>query len=171
MTNLLRTRRDLAILCNTVGFKSCVEIGISEGKNAKVFCEEIPGLYYLGIDPYFDHPSMEKIAEDNLKKYNTTIIRLTSLAAESSITDRSFDFAIIDGSHTFENAMLDILLWTPKVKNKGFIICHDYYHFKGSGVIEAVNAYTQVNRINLHLTTGDPNSADDKMPSAWWVNI
>jgi len=167
----MKNRRDIAKFCNRHGFKIGVEIGVSEGKNAKVFCEEIQGLHFLGVDPYLDHPSMAITAKKNLQGYDATILQMTSLDASSEATNRFYDFAIIDGNHTFANAMLDILLWTKKVKVGGLIICHDYYHFHGSGVIEAVNAYVQINKINLHLTTGDSRSHDDKMPTAWWVNI
>lgn len=167
----MKDRRDIAKLCNTLGFTMGVEIGVSEGKNAKVFCEEIKGLHYLGIDPYFDHPSMCNTAKENLKGYDATILQMTSLDASIEATDRYYDFVIIDGNHTFQHAMLDILLWTPKVKVGGMIICHDYYNFKGSGVIEAVNAYTQMHKININLTIGDRDSDDDKMPTAWWRNI
>lgn len=65
-------------------------------------------------------------------------VELTSFEA-SKVIIGNFDSIFIDGDHTYECVLIDILTWLPRL-NKGGIICgHDYWpnHW---GVMEAVNS-------------------------------
>lgn len=165
----MKTRKDLARYCRSLGYTTGAEIGVADGINAQTFFQEIPDLRLHCIDPWLQHPSSRENARYRLEPYRAYLMRSTSLEASRLFMDESLDFVIIDGDHRFEYAMQDILLWVPKVKHGGMVICHDYYHFRDSGVVEAVNTYTTIKRILLHLTLGDPQSDDDKMPTAWWI--
>ena len=90
--------------------------------------------------------------------------------ASSYLPDKTLDFVFIDGDHTFNNVMLDILLWTPKVRKGGIISGHDYYSHKAGGVIPAVNAYCEANKIDLNLTLkGVAEHKDDQCPCWWFI--
>lgn len=163
----MKTRRDLAKYFNTLGFTLGAEIGVADGINAMTFLEEIPDLHLHCIDPWEDHPSSYYNAVKRLPKQRVHIYKATSMESVFAFPDNALDFVFIDGDHRFDYVMEDIIAWSRKVKKGGIVSGHDYYHFKGSGVIEAVNAYISANRYNLHLLQCDPESTDDKMPS-WW---
>lgn len=55
-------------------------------------------------------------------------IRTTSLQGSKLYEDNSLDFVFIDASHTYEDVIVDINSWFPKVKQGGYIGGHDYGH-------------------------------------------
>jgi hypothetical protein len=83
--------------------------------------------------------------------------------ALSLFEDGSLDFVFIDGNHTFDFAMMDIICWPKKVKSGGLIMVHDFYPFDNCGVWNAVQAYSHSH--NLHCYT-----TKEHEPTAYWVN-
>jgi hypothetical protein len=53
-------------------------------------------------------------------------IRLPSIEASKLYENNSLDFVFIDGAHDFQNVLLDIQHWLPKVKVGGVLAGHDY---------------------------------------------
>ena len=68
--------------------------------------------------------------------------------AFDAMPDVSLDFVYIDGDHSFDHAMLDLILWSRKVRPGGIVAGHDYYRFRGAGVVNAVDAYTTAHQIH-----------------------
>jgi hypothetical protein len=65
--------------------------------------------------------------------------------------------------------MEDIIGWARKVRPGGVVALHDYYFFHDSGVVEAVNKYTEIHKTELNLIPrckGVHN--DDRVPCAWF---
>ena len=164
-----------------LGFTKGAEIGVADGRYAEILCQTIPDLEYYGIDVWaeydgnwrdnnYQNVAYER-AKDRLKDYGkSNLIKRTSLEASSLIPDDYLDFVFIDGSHLFDNVMLDILLWSKKVRKGGIISGHDYYQFKNSGIIQAVNAYVEEHKIDLNLTlAGVAEHKDDKVPCWWFI--
>ena len=57
-----------------------------------------------------------------------------------------------------------------KVKKGGVVSGHDYCHFTNSGVIEAVNKYCEIHKIELNLIgRNNDNFKDDRQPCWWFV--
>ena len=83
--------------------------------------------------------------------------------ASRYVDDGSLDFVYIDGGHDFDNVMLDLILWSPKVRSGGVVSGHDYYRFRAAGVAPAVDVYTQQHRITQWFLT------DERTPSFFWV--
>ena len=145
----LENRKQLAEYFNERGFKEGAEIGVADGRFAEILCQSIPGLELICVDPYKPYEghwrsqkhqdSVYEKAINRLSKYDVHFIRRTSVEASFDIPDNSLDFVFIDGNHLFDYVMMDIILWTRKVKNKGIVSGHDYMHFTRSGVVEAVN--------------------------------
>jgi pimeloyl-ACP methyl ester carboxylesterase len=73
------------------------------------------------------------------------------------------DFAFIDGDHTFEAAIQDIIHWSSKVKQGGMIAVHDYCAMRYSGVVFAVDAYTRSHHIDPWFVTRET------LPTAFWL--
>jgi len=77
-----------------------------------------------------------------VRSYNTSSHNANLCA---TFPDQSLDFLHIDASHTYEDVLLDLQMWVPKVKPGGVIALHDYepvpYWDPHPGVSQACNAY------------------------------
>lgn len=164
-------RAAIANVMREMGVQSGIEIGTRWGHSAQLWCESIPGLKLTCIDPYVAYhtrKSQEKQDEvyagavERLTPYGVNIVREKSQTAHEQFDDDSVDFVNIDGDHTFDAAILDILYYVPKVKKGGLILIHDYCAFKHSGVMQAVDGYTHCHRIDPWYVTKDDN------PTAFW---
>jgi len=175
----MTSRIDLAEYFNTLGYKVGAEIGVADGRYSEILCLRIPGLKLYCIDlwtPYEDCWRIQNYqnkaynqAKEKLKNYNTELIIESSLTASLDIPDNSLDFVFIDGSHTFDHVMTDIIVWSRKVRKGGIVAGHDYCNFTDSGVIEAVNKYCEIHRIELNLIgRNQKNFKDDRQPCWWW---
>ena len=143
------------------GAKIGAEIGTDHGKYGQQLCEGIPGLRLICVDPWVPYiegtieHTQEEIdqiynqAKDRLTKYDTRIMKMTSMEAIDYIMDDTLDFVFIDGNHDFEHCYEDIVEWTKKVKSGGIVAGHDYKvdPVNNYGVIEAVQKYVKENNI------------------------
>lgn len=143
------------------GVKKGAEIGTDHGQYAQQICEGVPGVKLTCVDPWvpytegvIEHTQEEvdqiyKQAKDRLTKYDTKIMKFTSMEAVRWVPDNSLDFVFIDGNHEFSFVYEDIIEWTKKVKPGGIVAGHDYKidPVNNYGVIEAVQKYTKENHI------------------------
>ena len=174
----IRNRIELAKVFNDLGFKIGAEIGVAEGRYSQILCEAIPNLHLICVDvwkPYGENWRMDEYqdkayeeAVQRLSKYDVDIKRTTSLEASLTVPDDSLDFVFIDGAHDFDNVMLDIILWAKKVRKGGIVSGHDYMHFHKSGVVEAVNKYTEEHRIELNVIGRNQNEHKDDQQPCWF---
>lgn len=175
-TSLYRRRGDgmgrvsLAKTMADMGLVNAVEVGCRYGASGMLWCEHIPNLNLMCIDPYraYHRVSQErqdliyKGACENAAKYRFSIDRRASLDAVDSYDDGVLDWVHIDGDHTFDAAVQDIIRWAPKVREGGLVLVHDYCAFGMSGVMPAVDAYTNCHRIDPWYVTRDME------PTAFW---
>jgi len=177
---LMNSRIDLAKYFKARGFKKGAEIGVADGRYSKVLCETIPDLKLYCVDPWVPYEknwrgedyqeNAYQQAKEKLSKYDAELMRMTSIEASLKIQDKSLDFVFIDGSHIFDHVMTDIIIWSRKVRNRGIVSGHDYCHFTDSGVVEAVNKYTEIHKIELNLIPRNQrNFKDDRQPCWWFV--
>ena len=163
------SRRRLLQRYGEFGLTKGAEIGVDRGKFSEYMFEAIPDLELLCVDPWrwkLRGKSRYHSAVRRLEPHNATIIRKTSLMASLEVPRESLDFVYIDGDHTFDFVMMDIILWAPKIKYGGIISGHDYYKFRHGGVVEAVNAYTNAHCITQWFLT---DYLQDRTPSWFWV--
>jgi predicted O-methyltransferase YrrM len=175
-TSLYRRRSDgmgrvsLAKTMNDMGLKKAAEIGCRYGASAILWREHIPDLNLTCIDPYaaYHRVSQERQdtifagAQENATKYGFDLWRKASLDAVDCFEDGSLDWVNIDGDHTFDAAVQDIIRWAPKVREGGLVLVHDYCAFGMSGVMPAVDSYTHCHRIDPWYVTRDME------PTAFW---
>jgi len=151
------------------GLTKGAEIGVDRGRFSEYMFKVIPDLHLLCVDPWhwkLRGESRYKSTVARLEPYNATIIRKTSLMASLEIEDESLDFIFVDADHTFDYVMMDIILWSRKVRYGGIISGHDFYAFRRAGVIEAVTAYTNAHCISQWFVT---DYTKDKTPSWFWM--
>lgn len=178
---MVKDRIDLANYFRDSGFEIGAEIGVADGRYAEILLQRMPNMRYYGVDVWakydgnwrsddYQEQAYQKAQERTAPYRRATLLRKTSLLASLEVPDGSLDFVFIDGSHTFDNVMLDILLWVPKVRKGGIVSGHDYYQFHDSGIVEAVNTYVEKHKINLNLTLqGVAEHKDDQCPCWWFI--
>jgi len=164
-------RNALARVMGELGFREGVEIGTFLGSSAIMWCEANSQLHLTCVDPYAPYrarPS-QSVQDSNyrracrkLAKYNAEIIREPSMAVVDRFADGSLDFINIDGDHTFDACVLDIVRWVPKVRQGGVVVIHDYCAFERAGTMHAIDSYTSCHRIDPWYVTGD------SLPSVFW---
>jgi hypothetical protein len=177
----LRNRLDLAAEFAARGYTYGAEIGVADGRFSLTLCQTIPNLRLLCIDPWMpyegntrgggvdQHHRNYALARERLQPYNATLIRSTAADAFRIVVDGPLDFVYIDGNHDFDYVMLDLILWTPKVRKGGIVAGHDYYHFGQAGVIPAVDAYCAAHGITpTILGEVRKHSKDDDQPTWYW---
>jgi len=152
------------------GFNIGAEIGVKQGGYSKILCTSNPKLKLYCIDIWEDegryaerHSRYLRQAIRNLKPFNAEIIHKASMDALPDFADGSLDFVYIDAAHDFDNVAMDIICWSRKVHSGGIVACHDYYHFRNAGVVDAVNGYTRCHDIRPWYVTRE------LLPTAFWV--
>ncbi len=167
-----RGRWALAKAMADMGHRSGVEIGTLYGDSAEIWCSVNPQLHLTCIDPYGPyrkrgHSQKEQDAayeatRKRLSGFNVTMLRKMSLAVVDQFADESLDFVNIDGDHSFDAAIMDIVAYVPKVRKGGLILVHDYFSLNWQGVSQAVNAYVTAHRIDPWFVSPDVS------PNAFW---
>lgn len=134
-----------------LNFTSGVEVGTEHGVYAKRICNNNPQLKLYCVDPYVVFPyyngqkeqeevnTFYEAAKNRLSNFNCEILKMTSMEAVKQFEPNSLDFAFIDGNHTFEFVMNDIIYWSRIVKPGGVVYGHDLN--PNSHVEIAMNAY------------------------------
>lgn len=145
------------------GFTKGAEIGIDRGTFSEYMFKNIPNLELLGVDPFERESGREQEAKKKLKDYNCTIDVCKSMDTVKKVKDNSLDFVYIDGDHTFDYIMTDLIEWSKKVKIGGIVSGHDYYRFRKAGIIQAVDLYTHMHKIDEWFIT------DEKTSSFFWI--
>ena len=175
------TRVDLAKYCGKLGYKVGAEIGVCKGKFSRVFCWNVPDIKLYCIDTWesdIDDPGDEgELNEANyahakriLSPFDTIFIRKNSMEALEDFKDGSLDFVYIDGNHTFDYIMIDLIEWSKKVRKGGIVSGHDYFRLKNKegfqkfDVILAVDTYIEAhNIVDAYIIDGDHT------PSYFWI--
>ena len=163
-------RVGLARTMNDMGLVKAVEVGSRYGASAILWKESIPELELTCIDPYRAYHRVSQArqdliyagAQENAAKHGFKILRKASLDAVDDFADGSLDWVNIDGDHTFDAAVQDIIRWAPKVREGGLVLVHDYCAFGMSGVIPAIDSYTHCHWIDPWYVTRDME------PTAFW---
>ena len=160
----IKSRNELIRYFEHCGFKKGAEIGVNYGLFSHYMLKTIPNLSLLSIDPWFtDKPDAKKArrtAYKTLTPYkNCQIIEKTSMMAACDVPDKSLDFVYIDGDHSFDAVMCDLIEWTKRVKPGGIVSGHDYLK-KYHGLRRVVDVYTRFHNIKFYLTEPQRRGAD-----------
>jgi|ETNmetMinimDraft_8_1059916.scaffolds.fasta_scaffold12583_2 predicted rRNA methylase YqxC with S4 and FtsJ domains len=126
----------------------CAEIGVMEGG----FSEEIlqvnnPSEFYL-IE---SNTKGENLCDDLRIKFseneNVIVKEGYSWDVLRTFDDNYFDWVFIDADHTYVSTKLELEISKDKVKDNGYIACHDYSNKNKNesltdyGVIQSVNEF------------------------------
>ena len=177
------SRTDLAKMFGELSFRRGAEIGVKRGNFSAELCIYIKSLEKLySVDPWdlvFEDPASHRLgvtgqertyrqAWRRLRYYPACeIVRKTSLEAVRDIEYESLDFVYIDGSHTFDYVMTDIIEWSRRVRKGGIVSGDDYKQHRYGDVITPVNTYVQAHKIDV-LNIFEPNKDDPYPVPNWW---
>lgn len=180
----MKSKYDLLKHFGKLGFKVGAEVGVAQGSFSEAMFDVIPYLKLYCVDswtPYKENRwsgSQERnehhfqATTKRLFKYNAEIINNFSMDAVKKIPLESLDFVYIDACHAFDFVMQDLIEWSKRVKPGGIVSGDDYYHFKGAGVIKAVNAYCEAHGITPSFTDPYTDKIQDRgsqeQPSFYW---
>lgn len=167
-------RAGLYQLFASMGFTLGCEVGVEKGKNAVTMFENIPNLKLFLVDPYRQRDNGEYAEQskrwnerflarcksqtlDRVKGKNYTLIEKFSEDGSKDFADNSLDFVYLDADHSYDSTMLDIILWTRKVKVGGIVSGHDYLYYndkigRNANVTEAVNDFVEIHKLELFIT-------------------
>jgi predicted O-methyltransferase YrrM len=182
-------RHNLYQLFAELGFKVGAEVGLFRGRNARQMFRDIPGLKLYGIDAYNDQPYSTRhktiprygrnrsMMAGRMKGRNIIVIDKFSEEAVQEIPYDSLDFVYIDGDHSYDYVMTDIILWSRRVRPGGIVSGHDYIkpgeyrHKYDINVREAVDDYIKIHKISPWYLTDRKKAVNksDKCPSWFYV--
>ena len=182
-------RGDMYRLFFKLGYKIGAEVGVQRGRNAATMLDEIPGLMLYLIDPYRNHEcagqnwdekflrKVKRQTHKRLRGRNVKYLQTFSEDAIRYIEKESLDFVYIDGDHTYDFVMLDIILWSRKVRRGGIVSGHDYFYKNDRQgrlpkVTAAVNHYARIHRFDPWYITDNhfpEKEKGDGYPSWFWV--
>jgi predicted O-methyltransferase YrrM len=97
-------------------------------------------------------------------------LEMMSEDAVKHIPDNSLDFVYIDANHKYDFVMLDILLWSRKVRKGGVVSGHDYFNNPkyNMGVKPAVDDYVRQHNKTLYLTDKVRDPEGRQRVQSWW---
>jgi predicted O-methyltransferase YrrM len=134
----------------------------------KLFCVDPWQAYQSGHIEHADQATVNQFyaqAVQRLQPYNCAIIRKSSLEAVKKFEDGLLDFVFVDGDHSYEATMEDIIHWSRKLRKGGIMSGHDYYNRPPDQYLRsgpAVRAYCQLTGMAPWFTFGRRLSHPDK---------
>ena len=153
-------RVDVAKTISLMGLKKGAEIGVAGGEHSEILWNNIKDCELTAVDHWDTIWSrkLKTMAYKRLTTCNAHIINKSSLDASLEVPNGSLDWVYIDASHDFDNVMLDLLLWIPKVRKGGLVAGHDYDRGHKE-LITAVNTYTTIHHIQEWFLTDQKREA------------
>ena len=159
-------RKELYAHFAELGFKIGCEVGVKAGANAKLMLKTIPDLKLYLVEPYADYDLTDfefgqmrhtrhfsEAVHSLCNRKHPCDVRFIIEKSEdgaAKIKDGSLDFVYIDGNHHYNFCMLDLILYSRKVRPGGIVSGHDYVI---PGVEYSVNDYASANKIDtIYLT-------------------
>lgn len=152
-----RTRREvLGDIIAADNLTMGAEIGVGSGPTSLWLMQHFPDLLWLAVDhwpagfPLWPAERGVMTAERQVVVRNSfmrvldafadrlTLIEKPSIEAAALVADGSLDIVFIDGDHSYAGCRVDIEVWTPKIRRRGWLAGHDYSE-RFPGVMQAVD--------------------------------
>jgi hypothetical protein len=166
----VKTRQDLALLCNARKFWRVAEIGTDIGLYASQFLERWRGEYFFCVDPYspydemtYDRTGDMLVAVQTLQRFHPKVkfIRAASPCAAKLLPEWiMLEFAYIDGCHEYEAVKADLQAWWDRLYNGPVILAGHDFDVGHLGVMRAVKEFCEEKQVTIYTT-------DESLPS-WY---
>ncbi len=148
-----RCQRVAKLICQHLPDGRCkaVEVGCYRGAVSEEVLRQHKQVQYTMVDPWMKperdseylrtggytaihmlHDAEGRYQEamdcTDFAKDRRTVMRMTSLEAASKFNDCDFDLVYLDGLHTYQDVLNDLIAWYPKIASGGVLGGHDYFH-------------------------------------------
>ena len=145
------------------------ELGVCRGHNLRYLLDRAPNISkvyaidpWLPYDDWCGHMSSQVVeswmheALRLLEQYDDRITLLKAKSIDSSvyIQDDELDYIFIDGDHSYDATIQDMVTYYSKVKSNGIFSGHDY---QLDSVRRAVTEFRENNHISSPLLFADNN--------------
>ncbi len=138
----------LASLIKQNNFRHTIEIGCAFGISSLFICDalsDVDGAHHTIIDPG-QSDSWHGVGVSNLQKAGFDFFNLIEEPSEQSLPSllgegKQFDFAFIDGFHTFDHTLLDFFYLNRMIRIGGIIAFDDASHSNVGRAIRYVSKY------------------------------
>ena len=143
-------REELVRMFGDLKYTRGVEVGTWRGHFAAQMCADIPNLKLTCVDPWnapegrSERHYLEAVGR--LTDLGVEIMRMTSMEAVGKFEDKSLDYVYIDADHTFDYVMMDIIMWSKKVRSGGIVSGHDYLF--SPDIARAVQTYVDCHGVH-----------------------
>lgn len=147
------------------------EIGVYAGDNAESLLTLVPTERAWFVDPWstsfsgYGHSQAEwdDLYTKTLKRVDkfpqAEILRMNSEQASKVVPD-GLDFVYIDAAHDYENTLLDLQVWTPKVRLGGWIAGDDLsYDGVEKSLFEFLYKYSAMTQVPIDICVNS---------NQWW---
>lgn len=143
-----------------------VEIGVYRGEHAVSLGRHCKRLYL--VDPYLPYTDFsqaemnaaKRIAECRCRSNKFWWKQTESLIAAQKINE-PLDFVYLDGDHSHDAVLMELITYWPKVMDGGLIGGHDIYNGEcpqHDGVVRAVVHFASAKNVQLYIESPD-----------WWI--
>lgn len=142
-----------------------VEVGVRYGFFSNYMLVNNKNLTMHCVDPYAPYMDIGNLEftreqQEGIKQASKRLIGNKkvvwhyepSVQAASDFADKALDFVFIDAAHNYENAILDIEAWYPKVRPGGMLCGHD---INMDGVKKAVHEFLRAHLDLSFLATNE----------------
>jgi len=108
------------------------ELGVHKGTTSIELLMSSPELRLLGVDPYETYSNRAEAYTLMRKRtgpfhHRFKLVRRTSVNASRLVRDHSLDLVFVDGDHSYEGCLADVLHWAPKLRRGGAMVFDDYF--------------------------------------------
>lgn len=154
-----------------------VEVGVYRGETSNALLTAFPQLTLYMVDPWteFAENSEYRLSGDGVAKLTQaeadenrriaedvtafaakrrTILKLTSKRGFERLGGRLFEFAFLDGDHTYDAVAWDAEHWYRLIRQGGILMGHDYGHRRHKGVKKAVDEFAKREQFELVVDDG-----------------
>ncbi len=104
---------------------------------------------YFGPDPARALAEAERMVRERFRDVpGVEILKLDIAEAAARFADASLDLIYLDGNHTYEYVLRDLLSWWPKLRPGGLFVCNDFFESEWAarqniGVIPAWTTFSR----------------------------
>jgi predicted O-methyltransferase YrrM len=140
---------------------SILEIGTFQGGSTLIMCAALDDLGHGDIVCVDPEP---RITPENMAaiKHRTTVVAAPSpgaLSTASKVAKRPFDFALLDGDHSFDGLVRDVEGILPILADSAHLVFHDAHYYEVKDAIDScVSAHvelTDAGLISVEVTAHD----------------